>query len=105
MKLITLFFVCITALLVSAIFGPVSDIPSIAIVNEAYMDTIYNQYLFSGFVTAVATFACAAWLRVSCVKAIATMAMCGALFVIIAQSSEPPALEHWPGILADYLLP
>lgn len=105
MKIFAVLLVSIVGLQTSMWFGPMSNLPAFASVDETYFSLLYKHYLVSGLVTSIFAYACAAALRVSYTKTLALVALVGISYSFSVQLDDPDAFSYLLPAVIEFLVP
>ena len=98
-----LVFAILIGLVLGQMFGPVNSLPTIARVDERYLEIIRNHTLFLGLTGSLAACVANLMLRISHVRVLVTLTFVAAIWFVWFQSADPGFLAYLAGALAEFL--
>jgi hypothetical protein len=102
---ILIFIVSVASLFIAYFTGPMSHIDAVVSIDESYIQTLQKQYIYAGFVTAVAS-CIAAYLCKANLKVVAIILLVsGFVWVIFSQLGEPDFFNYFFGSIIDFMIP
>jgi hypothetical protein len=108
MKLFThilIFIISMGSLVVAYHTGPIANIGTFAPVNESYINTLQKQYIYSGFVTALATCVTAYLFKANLKMVAVILLVSGFIWVTFSQLSEPDFFTYFLDLVAEFMEP
>lgn len=105
LKITILFIACMSAIIFSRIYGPISQLPSYFVVDDNYISLLYKQYIFMAVTCSLVTITLGYALKVKLFPATLVMFLAGTSFVALTSMGNPGNLERFLGSLQEFLVP